>query len=91
MEHAAGACHVLIAGEDDDELVRLAKTGDPEATRRLLSKYHHFVRVKANSYFLAGGDGDDLIQEGYIGLYKAIRDYELRSAAPASAASPSSA
>lgn len=75
MEHAARASHALIAGEDDEELVRLAKTGHPEATRRLLSKYHHFVRVKANSYFLAGGDTDDLVQEGYIGLYKAIRDY----------------
>lgn len=75
MEHAARACHALIAGEDDDELVRLAKTGHPEATRRLLTKYHHFVRVKANSYFLAGGDTEDLVQEGYIGLYKAIRDY----------------
>ncbi len=77
MENIARASHALIAGDDDEELVRLAKTGHPEATRRLLSKYHHFVRVKANSYFLAGGDGEDLIQEGYIGLYKAIRDYRF--------------
>ncbi len=60
----------------DEELVALAKTNDQEATRRLLTRYHHFVRLKANSYFIAGGDGDDLIQEGYIGLYKAVRDFE---------------
>ena len=62
--------------EEDEELVRLAKAGHAEATRRLLIKYHRFVRVKANSYFLAGGDMEDLVQEGYIGLYKAIRDFE---------------
>jgi RNA polymerase sigma-H factor len=60
----------------DEQLVAVAKNGDSEATRFILTRYHHFVRLKANSYFLAGGDGDDLIQEGYIGLYKAIRDYE---------------
>jgi RNA polymerase sporulation-specific sigma factor len=60
----------------DEELVAFAKAGDSEATRRMLVRYRQFVRLKANSYFLAGGDGDDLIQEGYIGLYKAIRDYE---------------
>src|SRR5512136_2347881 len=60
----------------DEELVAFAKTGDSEATRRVLVRYRQFVRLKANSYFLAGGDSDDLIQEGYIGLYKAIRDYE---------------
>jgi RNA polymerase sporulation-specific sigma factor len=60
----------------DEELVAMAKNGDKEATARLLTRYHYFVRLKSNSYFLAGGDGDDLIQEGYIGLYKAIRDYE---------------
>ncbi len=60
----------------DEQLVAWAKNGDSEATRRILTRYHYFVRLKANSYFLAGGDGDDLIQEGYIGLFKAIRDYE---------------
>jgi RNA polymerase sporulation-specific sigma factor len=65
-----------IAEWSDEELVALAKRGDREATKRVLTRYHHFVRLKANSYFLAGGDGDDLIQEGYIGLFKAIRDYE---------------
>ena len=60
----------------DEALVALAKNGDKEAERKVLVRYRQFVRLKANSYFLAGGDGDDLIQEGYIGLYKAIRDYE---------------
>jgi len=60
----------------DEELVAGAKAGDPDAFRRIWTRYRQFVRLKANSYFLAGGDGDDLIQEGNIGLYKAIRDYE---------------
>ncbi|MBC7293845.1 MAG: RNA polymerase sporulation sigma factor SigH [Thermoleophilia bacterium] len=60
----------------DEDLVARAKAGDTEATRCLLVRYQQFVRLKANSYFLAGGDGEDLMQEGYIGLFKAIRDYE---------------
>ena len=56
-------------------LIALAKQGDPIAYDRLVTRYHGFVRLKASSYFLAGGDTDDLIQEGLIGLYKAIRDY----------------
>ncbi|NLO26621.1 MAG: RNA polymerase sporulation sigma factor SigH [Actinobacteria bacterium] len=60
----------------DEELVAHAKAGDPDALRCIWTRYRQFVRLKANSYFLAGGDGDDLIQEGNIGLYKAIRDYE---------------
>ncbi len=79
MEGAAFARKAVGAATadwTDEELVARAKTGDSDATRRILTRYHYFVRLKANSYFLAGGDGDDLIQEGYIGLYKAIRDYE---------------
>jgi len=79
MESAAfarKAAEKAITDWSDEELVAVAKTNDPEATRRLLTRYHYFVRMKANSYFLAGGDGDDLIQEGYIGLYKAVRDFE---------------
>lgn len=75
METAAFAGKA-VAELSDEELVGRAKAGDSDATRRILSRYHYFVRLKANSYFLAGGDGDDLIQEGYIGLFKAIRDYE---------------
>ena len=79
MESAAFAGKAVgkpAAEWSDEDLVALAKNGDSEATRRILTRYHHFVRLKANSYFLAGGDGDDLIQEGYIGLFKAVRDYE---------------
>src|SRR3974377_55830 len=74
MENAFArrAAEKAVTEWTDEELVASAKTGDLEPTRRILSRYHHFVRLKANSYFLAGGDGDDLIQEGYIGLYKAI-------------------
>jgi RNA polymerase sporulation-specific sigma factor len=60
---------------EDGFLIALAKTGDPTAYARLLVRYKGFVRLKASSYFLAGGDSEDLIQEGLIGLYKAIRDY----------------
>ena len=79
MESAAFARKAAdrpVAEQSDEELVAWAKTGDPEAFRCIWTRYRHFVRMKANSYFLAGGDGDDLIQEGNIGLYKAIRDYE---------------
>jgi RNA polymerase sporulation-specific sigma factor len=60
---------------DDEYLVALAKQGVREATDRMVRRYHGFVRLKASSYFLVGGDSDDLIQEGLVGLYKAIRDY----------------
>ena len=79
MENTAFAEKALerIAAEaSDEELVARAKTGDSEAFRSIWTRYRQFVRMKANSYFLVGGDSDDLIQEGNIGLYKAIRDYE---------------
>lgn len=60
---------------DDGYLIALAKQGDPTAYDRIVRRYYGFVRLKASSYFLAGGDSDDLIQEGLIGLYKAVRDY----------------
>src|SRR5689334_24291163 len=60
---------------EDVFLIALAKQGDRNAYDRLVRRYHGFVRLKASSYFLAGGDADDLIQEGLVGLYKAIRDF----------------
>jgi RNA polymerase sporulation-specific sigma factor len=60
---------------DDQYLVALAKHGRADAYDRIVRRYHGFVRLKASSYFLLGGDGDDLLQEGLVGLYKAIRDY----------------
>lgn len=60
---------------DDETLVAFAKRGRKEAADQLIRRYHSFVRLKASSYFLVGGDSDDLIQEGLLGLHKAIRDY----------------
>ncbi len=60
---------------EDGYLIALAKAGNADAYDRLVRRYYGFVRLKASSYFLAGGDSDDLIQEGLVGLYKAIRDY----------------
>ena len=60
---------------DDGYLIALAKQGDATAYDRIVRRYYGFVRLKASSYFLAGGDADDLIQEGLVGLYKAVRDY----------------
>ena len=60
---------------DDHYLIALAKQGSGSAYDILVRRYYGFVRLKASSYFLAGGDADDLIQEGLVGLYKAIRDY----------------
>jgi RNA polymerase sporulation-specific sigma factor len=60
---------------DDRFLIALAKQGNADAYDRLVRRYYGFVRLKASSYFLVGGDGDDLIQEGLVGLYKAVRDY----------------
>jgi RNA polymerase sporulation-specific sigma factor len=59
----------------DEELVGLFHEGDLEALDRLLERYRRFARAKARGYFLAGGDTDDIEQEGMIGLYKAIRDF----------------
>ncbi len=80
MESTARMGYPLIDWNDDEQLVRLAKAGNGDATKHLLKKYHYFVRMKSYSYFIAGGDGDDLIQEGYIGLFKAIRDYREEKA-----------
>ena len=60
---------------EDPYLVALAKRGSPDAYDRIVKRYRGFVRLKASSYFLLGGDPDDLIQEGLVGLYKAIRDF----------------
>ena len=60
---------------DDVRLVIRARNGDDAALDVLMRRYTAFVRLKASSYFLAGGDSEDLIQEGLIGLYKAVRDF----------------
>ncbi|QPC48474.1 RNA polymerase sporulation sigma factor SigH [Mangrovibacillus cuniculi] len=60
---------------EDEELVALVHDGITEALDFLIQKYRHFVRAKSRSYFLIGADKEDIVQEGMIGLYKAIRDY----------------
>lgn len=59
----------------DEDVVALCRQGDTVAEEYLLNKYKNFVRSKARSYFLIGADHEDIVQEGMIGLYKAIRDY----------------
>ena len=61
---------------NDEQVVELCHQGDSEAEEYLLNKYKNFVRAKARSYFLIGADHEDIVQEGMIGLYKAIRDFK---------------
>jgi RNA polymerase sporulation-specific sigma factor len=60
---------------EDLQLVLRARNGDAHSMDVLMRRYTSFVRLKASSYFLVGGDSEDLIQEGLIGLYKAVRDF----------------
>src|SRR3954451_22038496 len=60
---------------EDLQLVLKARNGDQVALDGLIRRYTSFVRLKASSYFLVGDDSDDLIQEGLIDLYKAVRDF----------------
>src|SRR5687768_14790787 len=64
-----------LSTDTDEELVARYHAGHEAAVEALLNRYRNFARLKARSYFLAGADKDDIIQEGMIGLYKAIRDY----------------
>ena len=61
----------------DEELVESVRNdGNDRAIEMLLKRYRHYARAKARSYFLSGADKDDIVQEGMIGLFKAIRDYQ---------------
>jgi RNA polymerase sporulation-specific sigma factor len=77
----ARAAHAIRSAQkaqrelEDLQLALKARNGDGVAMDQLIRRYTGFVRLKASSYFLAGGDSEDLIQEGLIGLYKAVRDY----------------
>lgn len=59
----------------DEDIIAIIQDGNAEALDFLITKYRSFVRLKGRSYFLIGGDREDIIQEGMIGLYKAIRDF----------------
>lgn len=63
------------AGLTDEQLLARARAGDGKAVEQLLARYRGLVEGKARSYFLSGADHEDVVQEGMIGLYKAIRDY----------------
>lgn len=69
-------------GKSDEELLHQMKNGDTEIVDYLMVKYKNMVRKKANAFFLIGADNDDLIQEGMIGLFKAIRDYDEEKEVP---------
>lgn len=60
----------------DEELIAMMHQGKTEIMDYLMEKYKHMVRKKARAFYLVGGDNDDLIQEGMIGLFKAVRDYD---------------
>ncbi|MCP3764425.1 RNA polymerase sporulation sigma factor SigH [Domibacillus sp. A3M-37] len=60
----------------DEQIVELVHNGNSEALDFVIHKYRNFVRAKARSYFLIGADKEDIVQEGMIGLYKAVRDFK---------------
>lgn len=60
----------------DDNMVFRAKAGDEKSLNHILKKYRNFVRAKAKPFFIVGADKEDILQEGMIGLFKAIRDYD---------------
>lgn len=71
-----GMSEETLQAASDEELVARARTGDDLAIDLLLNRYRHYARAKARTYFLAGADREDIVQEGMIGLYKAIRDFQ---------------
>lgn len=71
----------LFKSMTDEEIVLTAKSGNVPATDFIIEKYKNFVKSKARTYFLIGADKEDIIQEGMIGLYKAIRDYDIDKSA----------
>ncbi len=66
----------LTIDQQDELLATRARRGDDKAIEELLHRYRHYARAKARTYFLAGADKEDIVQEGMIGLFKAIRDFE---------------
>src|SRR5665811_127026 len=63
---------------DDEELIHLACQGNLLAEECLINRYKKLVKIKSRSYFLIGADAEDIIQEGMIGLYKAVRNYQFK-------------
>src|SRR5687768_11910779 len=79
---APSAVKVDLNELEDTELVARARGGDDRCIEILLARYRNFARSKARSYFLAGSDKEDVVQEGMIGLFKAIRDFEEDTGTP---------
>jgi RNA polymerase sporulation-specific sigma factor len=73
-ENSVEAADSFVSMEDE-YVVEMAQLGNKQAEEYLIHKYKNFVRAKARSYFLIGADREDIIQEGMIGLFKAIRDF----------------
>lgn len=76
IHSSTGELKALLETMDDEAVIEMVHQGESEALDFLIKKYRNFVRAKARSYFLIGADKEDIIQEGMIGLYKAIRDYK---------------
>ena len=74
----AEKCLTSYRKYEEEELICLANQGDSIAEEIIINKYKKLVKVKARSYFLIGADTEDIIQEGMIGLYKAVRNYQLK-------------
>ena len=66
---------MILQGLKDEELIKLYRDGNEDAIDIIFERYKYLVRKKSKAMYIAGGDNDDLIQEGMIGLYKAVRDY----------------
>ena len=67
--------------DTDEQLIEKLRAGDAEAERLLYERYKQTVRSRAHTYFLIGADHEDLVQEGMIGLYRAVCDYDAEKAA----------
>jgi RNA polymerase sporulation-specific sigma factor len=80
MRRGAGLVAVGAPPADED-LVLAARAGDEGAMRSILDRYRSFARAKARLYYVAGGDRDDVVQEGMIGLFKAVRDFDENAGA----------
>ncbi|WP_275887825.1 MULTISPECIES: RNA polymerase sporulation sigma factor SigH [Bacillus] len=76
IHSSTGELKALLETMDDEAVIEMVHQGESEALDFLIKKYRNFVRAKARSYFLIGADKEDIVQEGMIGLYKAIRDYK---------------
>lgn len=70
-----GAKQLEYENMNDNEILKEVRKGDAKAQDYLITKYKNLVKVKSRAFFLIGGDKEDIVQEGMIGLYKAIRDF----------------